>query len=421
MKLGDVMERVILHCDLNCFYASVEMAENPELKKVPLAIGGDQEQRHGIILTKNYIAKEYGIKTGEALWAAKNKCPDLIIIQPSFKKYLKYSKLVKDIYYDYTDKIESFGIDEAWLDITHSLKLFDSPIAVAEEIKTRVRLELGLTLSVGISNNKIFAKLGSDLAGKDEYITLYNKDKLEQVYPLPVESLLYVGKATKKQLNIFGITTIGDLANKDINFLKHNFGKIGELLWVFSNGLDTSEVSTLDYQPLVKSIGNSTTSIRDLKTMEDVLIIFTVLADSVASRLREQELYAFCINIKIRTNKLKWSGVQTTLKNPTDLSKNILSVAIKLFKDNYNLDTPLRSLGIKASKLTHSKGYEQFSLFEEDSYDYQTKKIETSIDDIRSRFGYYSITNGRLLSDTKLSKFNPKMDHTIHPLSYKRK
>ena len=415
------MNRIILHCDLNCFYASVEMSENHQLKKVPLAIGGSQDDRHGIILTKNYIAKEYGIKTGETLWAAKNKCPTLIILSPDFNKYLHYSKLVKKIYYDYTDKIESFGIDEAWLDITHSLQLFKSPILIANEIKERVKRELGLTLSIGIANNKIFAKLGSDIAGENECVTLYNVDKETLVYPLPVESLLYVGKATKKQLNILGIKTIGDLASKEINFCKHNLGKMGEVLWIFANGFDSSEVATLDYKPLVKSIGNSTTTVRDLNTYNDVLIIFTVLADSVASRLREQELFAYCINIKIRTNKLKWYGVQSSLKKPTDLAKVILETSIKLFKENFDLNTPLRSLGIKVSKLTYSKDYEQFSLFKEDSYDYETKKLESSIDDIRLKFGYYSITNGRLLVDRELSKFNPKSEHTIHPVTFNRK
>lgn len=416
------MERIILHCDLNCFYASVEMAENPELRKIPIAVGGDAEKRHGIILAKNYPAKAYGIKTGETLNAAYDKCPSLTIIKPRFKQYIKYSRMVKKIFYDYTDKIESFGIDEAWLDITHSIKLFNSYEAIAFEIKERIKRELGLTLSIGIGNNKIYAKLGSDLAGENEIVTLFNHEKEKKVFPLPVNDLLYVGKSTYSRLQLMGINTIGELATTDIDFLKHHFGKGGEILWVFANGLDTSEVAQSDYEATVKSVGNSTTAVRDLQNFDDVRIIFTVLADSVAARLREQGLYAKCISISVRTNKLKWSSAQITLNQATDVSVTILETALKLFKKNYDFKIPLRSLGIKASSLTDCLKTRQYSLFEDnEQYDEKAKILESTMDSIRSRFGHASISNLRVLCDPELSGFDPKNDHTIHPEAYFRK
>ena len=374
------------------------------------------------MLTKNYLAKPYGIITGEAVWAAMDKCPGLVVVKPRFELYMRYSKQVKRIFRDYTDKIESFGIDEAWLDVTHSMQLYGSPEQIARTIMNRIRQELGLTLSIGIANNKIYAKLGSDLAGQDEYICLYNSAKEKLVYCLPVESLLYVGKATCRKMHSLNIRTIGDLAESDLEYIKKVFGKNGEVLWIFANGYDNSEVAVEDFHPTVKSVGNSTTTIRDLCSLDDVLITFTVLADSVASRLREQGFYASCISISVRTNNLQWSGVQTTLKNPTDLAHSILETAMDLFRKNYSLDIPLRSLGIKASKLSNSRGYDQFSLFEENvPYDNKAKQLESSIDEIRSRFGYYSITNARLLSDRQLAGFNPKDEHVIHPESYFRK
>lgn len=415
------MNRIILHSDLNCFYASCEMLYNPNYRNTPFAVAGDVDERHGIILTKNAIAKSFGIKTGEAIWQAKLKCPDLICSKPNYSLYLRYSKMVKQIYYDYTDRVESFGIDEAWLDITESVKLFKSAEDVAYQIKERIKFELGLTVSIGVANNKIYAKLGSDLAGVNDYFLAYNKDKETTIYPLDVSNLLYVGRQTIKKLHLFDIYTIGDLANKDVNFLKKHLGKMGEMLWTFANGLDTTEVSIFNSSIQIKSIGNSTTCIRDLVNYNDVKIIFTILAESVAARMKEQGFYCRVVSIYIRNNKLETAQYQTTLNEVSDLATTLIEKALFLFKNNYDFKLPIRSLGITASQLTYIKNHTQINLFSDEEYDINIKNLENAIDNIRKRFGHKKIQKGIIKTDPYLSNFSPKEEHIIFPESYFRR
>jgi len=257
------MERVILHSDLNNFYASVECLYNPDLRDKPVAVGGDVEARHGIILAKNYHAKKYGILTGEAIWQAQQKCRDLVVVPPNFKRYMRFSQMARDIYADYTDQCESFGLDECWLDVTGSYRLFGDGKAIADKIRERIKFEMGITASVGVSFNKIFAKLGSDIK-KPDATTIISKDNFKDVvWKLPVNELLYVGRATHKKLNRYGIKTIGDLANTELKYLEYWLGKWGCMLWTFANGYDTSPVSNIGAKSLIKSVGNSTTTPRD--------------------------------------------------------------------------------------------------------------------------------------------------------------
>ena len=265
------MKKLILHCDLNCFYASVEMLYHPELRNVPMAIAGDPENRHGIILAKNVLAKKAGVKTAEAIFEAKKKCPNLVIRTPDYNKYAYFSDKVKSLYYEYTDKVEAFGPDECWLDISGSVKYFGSIQYIVNEILRRVKEEIGLTLSIGVSNNKIWAKLGSDLAKEDSYYVI---SRLEDIENLEAGDLLGVGYHTYEKLKEYGIYTIGDIAKKPIDYFKKILGKNGETLWYFANGYDLSDVKGY-YEPeeTIKSIGNSSTTIRDIYDLDDLKII----------------------------------------------------------------------------------------------------------------------------------------------------
>jgi len=413
------MDRIILHCDLNNFYASVECLHHPEYRNVPLAVGGDVEKRHGIILAKNMLAKKAGVTTGEALWQALGKCPDLVIVKPTFGLYLRFSRLVREIYADYTDQIESFGIDEVWLDVTHTLHLFHmSPGQLADTIRRRIREEVGITASIGVSFNKVFAKLGSDYK-KPDATTLITRQNMEEiVFPLPIQDLLYVGRATVVKLNQLGIYTIGDCARFDVAILKRKLGKWGEYLSRFANGSDTSVVTAKTYEPVVKSIGNSTTAPKDLKTMEDVKIIAYVLAESVAARLKEAHLMATTVAVGVRDVELKGFTRQCKLGQATNLSDTIAEAALKLYAQNVDFTIPLRSIGIKATDLVVEEQPLQLSLFEDNTKQAKRLNLEITIEAIRSRYGFQAVQRCLMLEDTLLSGFNPKQEHVIFPEAY---
>lgn len=413
------MSRIILHSDCNCFYASVECALNPALKGKPVAVSGNPEKRHGIILAKSEEAKKFGVKTGEAIWQAKKKCPQLITLPPNFSKYVEYSKSVKEIYYKYTDMVESFGLDEAWLDVTGSTGLFGNGYKIAQKIRSRIKKELDITVSIGVSYNKIFAKLGSDYK-KPDAVTLINKSNYKHmVWSLPAEDLLYVGSATKKKLNSLGIFTIGQIANTPVDILKKNLGKWGQMLHSFANGNDTSTVALYGETSPVKSIGNSTTSPRDLKDITDVKIIMGVLADSVARRMREQGLSCMLVSITVRDNSLCSFTRQKKLLSYTDITSEILSTALALFKESYSWKKPIRSLGLSVSELTCKDSGTQLSLFEDNKKRLRQESLDKTTDALKNRFGNFIINPAVMLKDTTLSGFNPKADHTIHPVALK--
>lgn len=411
------MKKIILHCDLNCFYASVEMLYHPELRNVPMAIAGDPENRHGIILAKNVLAKKCGVKTAEAIFEAKNKCPNLIIRTPDYESYAYFSQKLKDLYYEYTDKVEAFGPDECWLDISGSIKYFGSIKNIVVEILNRVKNEIGLTLSIGVSNNKIWSKLGSDIAGENEYFVI---SSLDDIKDLPASDLLGVGFHTYEKLKNYGIYTINDLANTDIRYLKNILGKNGETLWCFANGYDLSEVKRYDdYHEEIKSIGNSTTTIRDIYDLDDLKIIIKVLSDSIASRIKDAGLYYKTINLYLRDKKLQWRSVQKTLKENTDLASDIYYGALELFeKNNFDFKIPYRSIGIAVTKLSNKKDASFIDINGDCIYSLKEKQKDLAIENIRRRFGHYAISNLRLLSDKELSHFDPKNEHTVHPVSY---
>ena len=298
------MARHILHVDQNCFYASVEMQRHPELRDLPLAVCGSQEERHGIVLTANYIAKPFGIKTGMAIWQARQRCPNLVILPPDMDEYIRFSRMAREIYEDYTDQIEPFGLDESWLDVTGSVGLFGDSMAIAREISDRIKFELGITASIGVANNKITAKLGSDYKKPDAITRIEADNYKELAYPLPVEDLLYVGPATSRKLRSIGISTIGRLAECPVDVLVRKLGKMGAVLHTFANGQDTSPVQRSDHIPNIKSVGNSATTPRDLQSEEDVKLMLFLLAESVCARMRELASRCTVVEIYVRDTGL---------------------------------------------------------------------------------------------------------------------
>ena len=297
-------QRTILHSDINCCYASIEHLHHPELAGMPLAVGGDPEARHGIILTADYIAKKRGVKTGMAIWQARQVCPELNFISPRMDLYLRFSQMAQEIYGEYSDLIEPYGIDESWIDVTGSASIKGDGYKIAEEISGRMKRELGVTVSIGVSFNKIFAKLGSDYKKPDAITTMYENEFRTKAWSLPVSDLLYVGRSTNQKLLRFGIKTIGDLACADEKMLNSTLGKMGIILWSFANGYDDSPVKVENTHAPIKSVGNSTTTPRDLLTDEDVKIVIYMLSESVAARLRKNGFRCRVVEISVRDNEL---------------------------------------------------------------------------------------------------------------------
>lgn len=409
------MGRTILHVDLNNFYASVECLYRPELRDKPLIVCGDAEARHGIVLAKNYPAKSHGIKTGDVIWEAKQKCPTLICISADFCKYLRFSRLARKICTEYTDKVESFGVDESWLDVTGSVMLFGDGEKIADEIRRRFKEELGLTCSVGVSWNKIFAKLGSDMKKPDATTVITQENFQQTIWTLPSEDLLYVGRSTRQKLKNRAIYTIGDLANRDVHSLKLLLGVWGETLWNFANGYDSAPVRQNGEESIVKSVGNSTTAVRDLENNEDVKLIFYVLAESVAARLRKYGLKCTTVQIYVRDKELVSFERQGKLPGPTFIANDIVDKAMDLFVRNYRWNKPIRSLGVRGAELVTADRHIQLDLFDDKK---DTEPIERAVDSIRQRFGQYSVQRCSMLLDRKLTGFNPKDDHVIHPVSF---
>ena len=413
------MDRVILHSDMNCFYASVEMLYHPELGDRPLAVGGDPEARHGIVLTANYPAKRRGVKTGMALWQAKQVCPELIFVPPRMDLYLRFSKLAHNIYADYSDLIEPFGIDESWLDVTASVSAIGDGLHIAEQISRRIKHEMGLTVSIGISWNKIFAKFGSDYK-KPDAITDINRENYKQiVWSSPVSDLLYVGRATQRKLISVGIKTIGDLATSDPDYMQRLLGKMGLILWIFANGEDVTPVCQDGEISPIKSIGNSTTTPRDLINDEDVKIVVYMLSESVASRLRDNHFAGKNIGISVRDSELFSFTRQRKIATPTNISDEIAGYAMDIFKDSYVWYKPIRSVGVRVSDLIMDKYSYQLDLFTDPVMREKQLKADMAIDVLRNRFGHSSVMRGCMHIDKALSGLDAKAeDHMIHPHSY---
>ena len=406
-----------MHSDINHCFAQIEEMKNPKLKEVPMCVGGSQEERHGIVLARNNLAKQFGVTTAETLVTARRKCPQLVVVPPVYEDYVYYSEKVKDIYREYTDKVESFGIDEAWFELTHSSLLFGDPLTLAKTIQSRIWNEIGLTVSMGISWNKIFAKLGSDMVKPSGFTHITKSNYKTLAWDLDVQDLLFVGKSTQAKLLRMGILTIGDLARYDRERLIKRLGVQGETLWVFANGLDESDVKDISFSRQAKSVGNSITTKKDIVTSEDALIVYRRLCESVASRLRDAELVGSVISVSIRDVQLKSFTRQKKLKNPTDVSDVILGVAMELLNANYDFDLPLRSIGVSVSQLKKPQKSEtiQLNLFEDAVEVVDARIIDRTIDDIRDRYGFNVVKRCSVLLDEELTDLNPKENHTIFP------
>lgn len=414
-------DRIILHSDCNCFYAAVEMLHNPKLRDVPMAVGGDPEARHGIVLTANYIAKRRGVKTGMALWQAKQVCRDVVFVTPSYDEYIRFSRKARKIYSDYTDLIEPYGLDESWVDITDSARMLGTSdgMSIAREISDRIRAELGITVSIGVSWNKIFSKFGSDYK-KPDAITLISRENYRDiVWKSPASDLLYVGRHTDAKLRKFGITTIGDLACADPEWLHQIFGKVGYILSAFARGEDQTPVSAEEDAAPIKSVGNSTTTPRDLEDDEDVRMVIYLLSESVASRLRDNHFKGDVIGLSIRDNGLYSFTRQHRVKLPTNISEEIAGYAWQLFKANYDWAHPIRSVGVRVSNLVPDTSPYQTDLFMSEKIREKHLKADIAVDVIRRRFGYNSILRGLMFFDKELSGLDAKADdHMIHPVAY---
>jgi len=381
-----------------------------------MAVGGSEESRHGIILAKSDEAKKRGVKTGDPLWLARQKCPGIVIVPPNYERYLLFSKLAREIYSEFTDSVESFGLDENWCDVTGSKRLFGDGQAIANTIRKRIKRELGITVSVGVSYNKIFAKLGSDMAARDSVAVITRDNFRETVWTLPAGDLLYVGPATKAKLQNKCIYTIGDIARQKPEYLRKLLGVWGVTLWRFANGFDDTPVANIDYESQVKSIGNSTTTPKDLVTDQDVRITLYVLAESVASRLRENGFRCDTVQIYIRYSDLFSFERQGKLAFSSCTSDMIADKAYELYKKNTE-HRPIRSLGVRACNLI-PEDFTQFSLLPEIMRNEKRQTLESSIDILRYRFGGKSIQRAVMLADKDLSRVDPKNDHVIHPVSF---
>ena len=394
------MARTIFHCDCNGFYASVECIFRPELKRVPMAVCGDPRSRHGIILAKNELAKGFGVQTAETVWQAKRKCPELVLVAARHDAYQAYSQKVNAIYAQYTDQVEPFGVDESWLDMTGSLHLFGPGPQVADQLRERVKRELGLTISVGVSFNKIFAKLGSDYRKPDATTVITEENYRAIVHPLPVSALLYVGDAATAQLHRYGIDTIGQLAQADPEQLTALLGKSGHMLYAYANGLEDSPVASIDERRPAKSIGNGITFRRNLVGVEDVRAGILALSDSVAARLRQQGLYCHGVQLQIKDPNLRMISRQKGLSHGTFLAQDIAACALELARAHWPMTKPIRMMSVTAMQLSDTPGQVQLSLLDPTrGLDPRRCRLEQAMDRVRARYGRQALSYASLMDN----------------------
>ena len=391
------MDRVILHCDMNSFYASIELLDHPEYRNVPMAVSGDPASRHGIILAKNEPAKKYGIRTAETVWQAKRKCPNLVLLPPHREKYRDYHQRINAIFLDYTELVEPFSIDESWLDVTGSRKLFGSGKEIADTIRRRVRDELGLTLSAGVSFNKIFAKMGSEYRKPDATTVISRENYQAVLWPLPVRDFFFVGRATASRLSGIGIETIGDLAEAEESVLIRLLGKQGSKLRQAARGEDETPVRRYDEKRQAKSVGNGVTFPRDLTEEDDILAAITSLSDTVSARLRKAGLRAGGVKVDIKDPSLVTISRQMKLDDPTDRAADIIRAAMDLIRGTVAPGSPIRLLTVTAIHLEEKNAPRQLNLFGAlssrapetagASGQAEDRTMEYTMDEIRRKFG----------------------------------
>ncbi|WP_331463151.1 Y-family DNA polymerase [Konateibacter massiliensis] len=385
------MDRVIFHIDVNSAFLSWEAAYRIhhlggrlDLRTIPSAIGGDVSMRHGIILAKSIPAKPYGIQTGMTIMEAKQKCPNLYLAPPNYSLYQKCSKAFLTILREYTQDVEVYSIDEAFLDMTTTMHLYGDPIDVANQIKNRIRDELGFTVNIGISSNKLLAKMAGDFKKPDLVHTLFPEEIEKKMWVLPVSELFFCGRATTKKLLNFGINTIGDLAHTDIEFLKRNLKKQGEIMWNFANGLDFSAV--ISETPKQKGYGNSTTTQFDVKDAETAQKVLLALCETVAARLRKDDFQAQVISVGVKSSDLSYASHQMIMKSPTNITNELYYYSCKLFLELWDKQTPIRHLAVHTSSLTSEFGSRQLNLFDVTDY-IRLETLDKTVDIIRTRYG----------------------------------
>lgn len=391
---------------MNSCFASIECSLNPYLKGKPMAVGGNEASRHGIILAKSEEAKKYGVKTAEPLWLARQKCPELIIVEPHYDMYKEYSRKAHEIYARYTDLIEPMGLDEVWCDLTGSITLFGSAHNIIREIMDSFKRELDITVSVGLSFNKIFAKLGSDLAGKDDFYEITKDDYREKVWKLPVSYLFGVGKKTAQRLAGYGITTIGELAHCSEQWLKSVFGVCGSEIWLSANGLNRDRVAFDNYTEKSKSIGHGVTCRSDLDNNEEVWKVFLALSQNVAKRLRAEKLSATGVQIGIRDRSFNEKQLQCQLDNPTQSAYEIAVTATELFKASYTWENKVRAVTVRAINLIEEGSFNQLDLYTDYERLERRKNIDDTVMNLRKKFGDSIIFNCCLMDEDKMPVFS---------------
>ena len=398
-------DRAILHSDANCFYASVETVLNPEFRGKAIAVCGSPEERHGIVLAKSEKAKRAGVKTGMANWQAKQCCRDLIIVPPQYDYYLKFSKLLHGIYRRYTDQVEPFGMDECWLDVTYSP---GDPMEIAEEIRQAVKDELGLTVSIGVSFNKVFAKLGSDYK-KPDAITQISKEHFKEiVWPLPCSDLLYCGNATTAKLGSMGVRTIGGIASLPVEVMQRKFGKNGVALWKYANGLDDSRVAHQDYTAPAKSVGHGITCVADLENMDEARKVIFALSLDIGYKLRYMNLRATGVQLYVRDSELSFCSWQKRLEMATQDEGTIALAAYSLLEEKYSWHNPIRSITVTATQLDSSQNPTQLSMLLDYERLVRREKLNESIDTIRDRYGKYAVIPALVLDEKKMPVGNDR-------------
>ena len=418
--------RAILHSDMNAFYATVEQHRNPALRGKPVAVAGNPENRHGIILAKSREAKAAGITTADAIWEAKQKCPELILVPPHYRLYQRYSRLARRIYYDYTNQVEPFGLDESWLDVTGSLHLFGGDARlIAQEISERIKAELGLRVSVGVSWKKVFAKFGSDTDPGDGIVYITPENYRDVVWPHPCEDLIYIGRATKRKLNAAAIFTIGDVANASDAFMQRRLGKMGGVIKGFANGLDTSPVKVLDPNKAdvdytIKSISNGLTAPHDLVDEASTKALVYLLSESVAQRLRECRFKAKTLGVHVREGNLAFYSRQMQLPAPSNITAELAREAFDLLARNQPIDEahPIRAISVRASNLVPADAPLQLSIFGDEEARIRQERLDCAIDELRRRFGNSCVRRMVELNDEGMSGLDIKRDNTVHPVGF---
>ncbi len=388
------MERLILHSDLNNFYASAEAVRSPSLRRRPIAVAGDEEKRHGIVLAKSYEARAMGVKTGEPLWQARAKCPEILFVPPDFEYYAKLSADVRQIYETFTDRVESFGPDECWLDVTGSVKLIcgeelpweDAGRRIADCIRERVKRETGLTVSVGVSFNKTMAKLASGMRFPDAATVIPRGEMETLVWHLPVRELLFVGGKTEARLRLYGIETVGQLAAADADFLRLILGKNGVSLKRCALGLESEPVQRRDELPEVKSVSCGVTLPRDIYSETDARPVLYSLSENISARLRRLDMEASCVHLGIRAGDLSSIERQCTLAAPSRTSETLFRSAAELFRRYREPGGAVRALTVRASRLGREDS-PQLPMFPESEPDIRREALESCMDMLRGRFG----------------------------------